>query len=91
MQTNSRKIQTAFRLDANLLSRLKRKAKAKGQSLNAFVEDILTKATPADLQWPGAATIRDISPETRALTRNYKSFTDEELKEDDRLAYIFGK
>ena len=90
MQTTTR-VQTAFRLDTALLNRLKRKAKAKGQSLNAFVEDILTKATPADLQWPGAASIRDISPETRALTRNYKSFTDEELKEDDRLAYIFGK
>ena len=71
--------------------RSKRKAKARGQSLNAYVENVLVKDTPANLVWPEIVFPADISPETMAITRNYTSFTKEELRKDDRLAYIFGK
>ncbi len=91
MRATTRKVQTAFRFDADLLSRLKRKAKARGQSLNAYVENVLVKDTPANLVWPEIVFPADISPETMAITRNYTSFTKEELRKDDRLAYIFGK
>ena len=91
MQTTTRKVQTAFRLDTGLINRLKKKAKAKGQSLNAYVENVLAKDAPSELAWPKVKFPMDISPETIALTRNYSSFTKEELRKDDRLAYIFGK
>lgn len=41
MQTTTSKIQTAFRFDRELLSRLKIKAKQENRSLNNYVETIL--------------------------------------------------
>ena len=89
MQTT--RVQTAFRLDTGLLNRMKRKAKANGESLNAIVERTLNKSFPAELTWPKIQFPIKISPETRALTRDFKTFTEEELKKDERLAYIFSK
>lgn len=40
-RTNTKKIQTAFRFDEELLSRLKFKAKQENRSLNNYVETIL--------------------------------------------------
>ncbi len=41
MQTVSRKVQTAFRFDQELIRRLKMKAKKENRSLNNYVETIL--------------------------------------------------
>ena len=41
MQTVSRKVQTAFRFDQELIKRLKMKAKKENRSLNNYVETIL--------------------------------------------------
>ena len=41
MQTVSTKVQTAFRLDQELIKRLKMKAKKDNRSLNNYVETIL--------------------------------------------------
>ncbi|MBR3989499.1 MAG: toxin-antitoxin system protein [Bacteroidales bacterium] len=41
MQTSTRKIQTAFRFDSELLRRLKIKAKRENRSLNNYVETVL--------------------------------------------------
>ena len=41
MQTTTSKVQTAFRLDKELLSRLKLKAKLENRSLNNYVETVL--------------------------------------------------
>ena len=41
MQTTTSKVQTAFRFDRELLSRLKIKAKQENRSLNNYVETIL--------------------------------------------------
>lgn len=92
MRTISRKVQTAFRLDANLLSRLKRKAKAKGQSLNAYVENILTKDAPAELVWPKVNIPKEIPEEIKALQiQEFKPFTKKELEEDPKLEYLVHK
>lgn len=40
-RTNTKKIQTAFRFDEELLSRLKFKAKQENRSLNNYVETVL--------------------------------------------------
>ena len=40
MQTVSRKVQTAFRFDQELIKRLKMKAKKENRSLNNYVETI---------------------------------------------------
>ena len=90
MQTTTR-VQTAFRLDTGLLSRMKRKARVTGQSLNAMVESVLNKQFPAEPAWPTIKFPIQISPETKSLTRDFRAFTEEELLQDDRLAYIFKK
>ena len=41
MQTTTSKVQTAFRFDKELLSRLKLKAKLENRSLNNYVETVL--------------------------------------------------
>lgn len=41
MQTTSAKVQTAFRFDKELISRLKVKAKKENRSLNNYVETVL--------------------------------------------------
>lgn len=40
-RTNTKKIQTAFRFDEELLSRLKKKARQENRSLNNYVETVL--------------------------------------------------
>ena len=91
MQTNSRKIQTAFRLDANLLSRLKRKAKAEGRSVNTVVEETLNNRFPAEPELPHLNFPLKKSKVTEALhLAEGLHFTEEELATDYRLRHILG-
>lgn len=90
MYTNPR-VQTAFRLDSGLLNRMKRKARSNGQSLNAIVEDILTKAFPAEPPMPEVA----FPLKRSSLTMNFPSgfqlgFPQDVLESDDRLRHILG-
>ena len=91
MQTASRKIQTAFRLDEGLLMRAKLRAKRRGTSLNRLVEEALEKVCPAELEWPKVDVPKEISPEILALRfPEGLSFTEEEIASDDRLAHAVG-
>ena len=80
---NTRRVQTAFRLDESLLNRLKRKAKRQNKSLK---EDVRDEPVYPKVSFPIPHSARvsrmlDILP----------AFSEEELKEDDKLAYILGK
>ena len=91
MQTMTR-VQTAFRLDTSLISRMKRKAKAKGESLNSIVERTLNKAFPAEPEWPKVKIPTEISPEIKALRLDKPLvFTKEELDADPKLDYLVRK
>lgn len=91
MQTTTR-VQTAFRLDTGLINRLKRKAKAKGQSLNAYVESILIKDAPAALAWPKVVFPREVPTFVKELQLDKPlSFTKKELDEDPKLDYLVRK
>ena len=80
MQTT--RVQTAFRLDTGLINRLKRKAKAKGQSLNAYVESVLVKDAPAELVWPKVTIPKEIPGFIKELQFDRPlTFTKEELEE----------
>ena len=48
MQQSTTKIQTAFRLDSELLRRLKIRAREENRSLNNYVETILKNRLPED-------------------------------------------
>lgn len=90
MQTT--RVQTAFRLDTGLINRLKRKAKAKGQSLNAYVESVLVKDAPAELVWPKVTIPKEIPGFIKELQFDRPlTFTKEELEEDPKLDYLVRK
>ena len=91
MQTTTRKVQTAFRLDTGLLNRMKRKARARGQSLNNYVESVLMKESPMEPELPRISFPLEKSELTQALhLAGGLNFTEEELATDDRLRHILG-
>lgn len=91
MQTATRKIQTAFRFDPDLLSRMKLRAKREKKSLNAYVEDVMERENPADtLVWPKVKFPIKPHPGWKDLTMDIH-FTKEDLEQDERLAYILSK
>ena len=91
MQTTSRKVQTAFRLDEALLRRAKLRAKRENRSLTNLMEEALERMVPAELEWPKIKGPIEISPETLALRLPGNiTFTDEEIAADDRLAHALG-
>ena len=91
MRATSRKVQTAFRLDANLLNRLKRKARAEGRSVNTVVEETLNKRFPAEPELPRLSFPLKKSNVTEALhLAGGLHFTEEELATDYRLRHILG-
>lgn len=89
-ERKSASIQTAFRLPEDLLARVKREAKRRGTSVNAFVIDVLDKET--EVEWPKLPKDYAISQEILDLqcVKNWKEPTKEELEEDPRLAAILG-
>ena len=85
------RVQTAFRLDPVLLERLKRQAEANHQSLNAYVELILIKASEPVL--PKIPKNYQVSEEIKDLFGcvKLKEPTQEELKNDPKLDYLWNK
>ena len=89
-----KRVQTAFRLDAMLLQRLKAKARAQGKSLNAYVEEELFRLAPAEPEWPHVEELNeDLDPRLLELKNSLPeiNFTPGQIAEDDRLAYILSK
>ena len=91
MYAQTRRVQTAFRLDARLVARLKLKARSENKSLNALVEEALMNLAPAEPEFPVIDDDMEISPKILALGRDFRAFTPEEIAADDRLAYILSK
>ena len=90
MQTTSRKVQTAFRIDEGLLRRAKLRAKREGRSLNSMVEEALERMAP-EIEWPKVHIPDEISPEVLAMRFPEDfSFTEEEIAADYRLAHALG-
>ncbi len=91
MAVATQRVQTAFRLDANLVKRLKIKAKSEEKSLNALVEEALMRLAPPEPEFPHIDEDMEISPKILALSKGIRPFTPEEIAADDRLAYILSK
>ena len=89
MRASSARIQTAFRLDQDLLERLRRQARLENRTLNSYVEIILLKAVQPEL--PQVEEGYQLSAETRKMCGFIPPITKEQLEKDDRLAYLLGK
>lgn len=95
------KKQTAFRLDEELILKLQNAARCNNQSLNKYVETTLSRSLEKDREDRMEQLRRDlkkiklseleISPEIEHFLDEPLTFTEEELKQDERLAYILGK
>ena len=90
MQTTSRKVQTAFRIDGNLLRRARLRASREGRSLNSMVEEVLERIAPETV-WPKVNIPEEISPEILSIRLPEELVFDaEEVASDDRLAHALG-
>ena len=89
METTPR-IQTAFRLRQDVLSGVKREAKRRGMSVNAYVEQTLERETR--IEWPKLPKNFTASQEILDLQiiHDWVDPTPEELEEDPRMASILG-
>lgn len=87
---HERKTQTAFRLDTDLLMRAKRKARQQDITLTRLVEKAL-EAYVGEFEFPAIDVPKSIPNWVRNLSKGARAFTQEELEQDDRLAYILSK
>lgn len=90
MQSQSRKTQTAFRLDEDLLMRARRKARQQGISLNRLVEKAIENYV-GEFEFPAIEPPAEIPEWVNKLSEHSRPFTKEELEADDRLAYFLSK
>lgn len=88
---NTRRIQTAFRLEEPLLNRLKKKASLQNKSLNSYVEALLRADVRDEPQYPEVSFPIPRSERVSDMLDILPAFSEKELAEDDRLAYILGK
>lgn len=87
----TRRIQTAFRLEESLLNRLKKKAGRQNKSLNSYVEALLKADVRDEPEYPRVSFPIPQSARVSHMLDILPGFTDEELQNDDKLAYILGK
>lgn len=84
------RIQTAFRIKPELISRLKREAHSKGISMNALVEEILDRVTR--VEWPALPKGYTASADDLFETKGHiPSPTEEMLKLNPKLSHIWNK
>lgn len=90
-ERKSPSIQTAFRIPEDLLARIKREAKRRGTSVNAYVVDILDKET--EVVWPKLPKDFKVSQEILNLrcVNELREPTPEELEADPKLEYLWNK
>jgi hypothetical protein len=88
---STRRIQTAFRLYESLLNRLKKKAGRQNKSLNIYVEALLKADVRDEPEYPKVSFPIPHSARVSRMIDILPAFTDEELKSDEKLAYILGK
>ena len=87
----TRRIQTAFRLDESLLNRAKKKASRQNKSLNSYVEALLKADVRSEPQYPEVSFPIPHSTRVSSMLDILPTFTEKDLAEDDKLAYILGK
>ena len=88
---NTRKIQTAFRLEEPLLRRLKKKAGRENKSLNSYVEALLKAAVRDEPEYPEVPFPIPPSERVSRMLDILPAFTEEELKNDEKLAFILRR
>ena len=83
-------IQTGFRMEARLYESLKRKARSRNQSVNAYVVEILEAAAHPPLP---RLKMEDfpIEEDFLQIGNAFGEITEEDLINDPKLAYLLSK
>lgn len=86
----TQKVQTGLRLSPALISRLKLEARRNHMSFNGYVENLLDNTTMPRLP---KLKRKDYAPseEILQLGRTIPAFTQEELENDPKLAYLLSE
>ena len=95
----TRSAQTTFRFQPELLARLRQRARMGNKSLNRYVEELLENALGSKEERYAAACRElatltvpsDLPDSIKRLEQFHVSFNEEELRQDERLAYILGR
>lgn len=80
--------QTEIRLPENLIIQLKKKARSRGISFNAYVQHVLTEDVNSDI--PYIDPNDEISPSLLSMAGTITVPSHEELESDPRLSSAFG-
>ena len=79
-----------IRLKPEIMNRVKYSARSRGLSVNAYIEEVLDGASrPAPI--PKLPDSFEVSPSVKSLMGIIPPFTQEQLDQDPKLAYIIGK
>ena len=82
------RISTIIRLRPGIMAQAKRRAKQKNLSFNAYVEEVLDRASR--VEWPVLPPDFKVSEEILNFQiKDWKEATKEELEADPRLAHIW--
>ena len=88
MATTTTRVQTAFRLSPELLSKIRYAARRENLSVNSYVERVLTKSL--GLEFPSRPTEYEVAEELILSQGCLQEPTLEELKNDPRLSHLLG-
>jgi len=91
MMETTHRVQTAFRLEESLLRRLKKKAREQNKSLNSYVEALLLSDVRDLPEFPDVAFPVAHAPRVAQMLDILPAFTEQELRDDEKLAYLLGK
>ena len=82
------RVSTIIRLRPGIMAQAKRRAKQMNQSFNAYVEEVLDRASR--VEWPVLPPDFKVSEEVLSFRiKNWQEPTKEELEADPRLAHIW--
>lgn len=82
------RVSTIIRLRPGIMAQAKRRAKQKNLSFNAYVEEVLDRASR--VEWPVLPPDFQVSEEVRSFQiMDWKEPTKDELEADPKLAHIW--
>lgn len=84
-------VQTAFRIDESLVNLMKKRAKMKKQSVNAYVVELIEKDIAGSLTLPKIRLPEQLDEDIMRYAGAMRNPSEEELLMDDRLRRIWER
>ena len=85
------KEQTAFRFDKDILASMKARAASLGRSLNNYVNHLVMEDLKSSMQLPKVSVADELDADVAKFAGIMASPTEDDLKNDERLAAIWNR